>query len=124
MDDLLGAQLALPKYTIHERDGHLANRVSERARTHHHFHLENVSARDGQRDDVPQHRDLVQAEGARKVADAGVENGIREEVGSAGDELAFEVPAVDAAWCRTRHGRAGGGAVSCARDDVKVMRLL
>ena len=124
MDDLLCAQLALPEYAIHERDGYFADRVSERARTHHHFHLENVTARNGQCDDVPQHGDLVQAEGAREVADAGVENGVREEVGPAGDELALEVPAVDAAWRRARHGRAGSRSVSCARDDVKVMRLL
>lgn len=73
---------------------------------------------------MPQHGDLVQAEGTREVADAGVENGVREEVGSAGDELALEVPAMHAAWCRARHGRAGCRAVSCARNDVKVMRLL
>ena len=73
---------------------------------------------------MPQRSDLVQAERAREVADTGVEDGVREKVGSAGDKLAFDVPAVDAAWRCASHGRAGRRAVPRARDDVKVMRLL
>ena len=44
---------------------------------------------------------LVEAEAAGEVADAGTQDDVGEEVGAAADELALEVPAVDAAVGRT-----------------------
>jgi hypothetical protein len=79
---------------------HLADGVSKSPSTHHHLHLEDVTARDGERDDVARNSSFVQAERAREVAHTGIEHGVCENGGAAGDKLVLEVPAVDAAGSR------------------------
>ncbi|SRR6266403_1088228 len=124
LDNLSRIQVALPKYAIHECNGHLTHCVPKGTSAYHHFHLENVAARDSEGDDVLQHRDFVQAERAREVADSGTEHGICEEVGSAGDKFALEIPTVDTARGSAGHKRARRFAIPCASDNVEVMSLL
>ena len=95
--------------------------MTHRPRADHHLHLEHKpfalhtadgGARDGE------------AEGAGEVGDAWSEDYHRgEEVGTAGDELAFEVPNADADWGGTGQ-RGRRRAVPRPGDNVEVVCLL
>lgn len=90
MDNLSRTQVALSECAIHQRDGPGADGVSKGPSTHHHLYPEEVTAWDGERNDVSQNSSFIQAERAREVAHTGIEHGAYEKVGAAGDKLALE----------------------------------
>jgi hypothetical protein len=108
LHNLITTQLALAVETIDERDGNLLHVATHSLGPHNHLHLERVTLGLGAGNDLLQHLLLVQSEATGAIADAGAEHGIAEQVGAAADELALEIPAVDAAVA----GVAGAG------DDV------
>lgn len=114
LDNLVTTELAVAVDAVDKGNGYLGDRAPHSLGANHHLHLERVALALGARDDLVEHALLVEAEAARQIADAGAQDGVGEEVGAAGDELALEVPAVDAAVA----GVAG------ARDDVVVALLL
>lgn len=63
-------------------------------------------------------------EAAREVANARAEHGGGQKVCTSADELALEVPAVDAARRGIRQMRRRGAPVSCAGHNVEVVCLL
>ena len=99
-------QVAFSKYAIHERGGHIADGTTKGPRTHHHLHLDDITGRDGGRDDASQKSGFVHAERAREVAHTGIGHSVCEKVGAAADKLALEVPAVDAVGGRVGRWRA------------------
>lgn len=114
LDDLITTQLRLAVQAVDESNRHLSNGETHGLGAHHHLHLERVPLALGALDDLLQDGLLVEAETSGQVADAGAQDGVGEQVGAAADELALEVPAVDAAVA----------GVPRAGHDVEVAGLL
>lgn len=114
LDNLVTSELALSIHSINERNGHLGYGAAHGLGTNHHLHLETITLALGARNDLFKDALLVQTETAGKIADARSQNCIGEQVGSAADKLALEIP--------SKHTSVA--SIASSRDNVVVGRLL
>ena len=97
LDNLVASKLGLAVQSVHEADRDLCHGATHRLCSHHHLHLEGVALALRLPDDLLQHLLFVQPEATGQIAHARPQHGIREQIRPPADELALEVPAVNAA---------------------------
>lgn len=114
LDNFSGSHLALTVNAINERDRHFANGIFQRSRPNDHLHLKDVALRLAGRYQMCQNAFLVQPERSSQVRSVGSEKELREEICTSGDQLPFEVPAVNTTVA----------LVASSADDVEVVFLL
>jgi len=96
-NNLICPKLAFAKDAVNKRDGYLTHSISKSTRSHHHLHLEDVTSRGGESDDVSEDITSVESEASCKVANVRTQCGVRQKVGDSREEFALEVPTVDTA---------------------------